>query len=401
MLIQRAYKTELDPTAEQIRRFRHCSEVTQCVYNYALGKRNEAYDRDASHLKSADIIKSWRSIRPAWTRGASSWCEHAALDALDAAYQNWFDICAGKRPKPEFRPRKDRKPNGFPKRRRDPTTFALWKIRNNHVKPGLIRLPNIGWVRLKERGYLPTSGVKINRATISQRAGRWFVSLQVEETVRDHTPAGPPIAVDLGITHLVTAVDAKGTVAYHDNPRALIVAQRKLRRLNKELARRTKGSANWRKTQEKIARANYRIACIRKHATHQATSDTVKRRDPQTLILEDLNVKGMLANHHIARAASDAAMGELGRQLRYKAEENGTEIIELDRWFPSSKQCPICGWMDDDLTLSDRIFRCAECGFTAERDYKACLSMLREAGKHPDSNACGEERSGPADVAAG
>ena len=210
--------------------------------------------------------------------------------------------------------------------------------------------------------------MRILSATVSERAGRWFVSVQVEEEVPDPTPAhGEPIGVDLGVKVLATL--SNGTT--YPNPKALERAQRKLRRMQRQLARQQKGSRNREKTRRQIARLHYRIANVRREALHQATSGIVatpalatagaSEAKPDTdrpvaVVLEELNVSGMLRNHHLARAIADVGMHEFGRQVRYKAAWSGSEVMVADRWYPSSKRCSECGEMRDELALSQRVY---------------------------------------------
>ena len=440
MLIQRAYKTELDPTPEQVDFLRLHSDVTRKAYNWALGKWNEVWDRnkgvpdeEREKLPSfGSLIAEFRAVRAKefpWALGVASRCEESAIRvSLKGGFERFFKMCKGEIPRPPFRPRKDLKPNGYPRfrsRHRGTMPFCFWSIKPEHVQRGRIRLQKIGWLKLKEKGYLPTvegSVKKINRATVSERAGHWFVSLQVEEEIPDRRPAAAPVGVDLGLSNLATVSDGE-SVEYYDNPQALRKLERKLRKLMKEFGRRhcrpgqanhmqkKRGgipcsynvkkrdepmSANARRTQEKIQRLHYRIACIRQDAAHQASHRIIEHWDPETVVVEDLNVAGMMKNTRLAKAIADAGMAEVKRQITYKAEWNGAQVVVADRWFASTKGCPECGNVKEVMRLDERTYHCAECGFTAERDHSACLSLLKEyvAGKPPDTqNACGEAGS--------
>ena len=183
-----------------------------------------------------------------------------------------------------------------------------------------IQLPRLGQLKLKEHGYLPREGVKILSATVSEKAGRWFVCAQVEEEIPDPEPAqGVPVGVDLGIPTLATCSDGTS----YENPKALQKALKKLRRLQRKLSRQDKGSSNREKTRKKIAHLHFRIANIRPDALHKATSGIVAKTKPNAqrpsmVVLDDLNVIGMLKNHRFARAIADVGMREEGRQLGYK-----------------------------------------------------------------------------------
>ena len=281
-----------------------------------------------------------------------------------------------------------------------------------HVFEGSIQLPRLGRLRLQERGYLPTSGVRILSATVSERAGRWFVSIQVEEEIPNPAPAqGEPRGVDRG----VKALAARSDGVIYENPRALAQAQEKLGRLQRQLSRQQKGGRNREKTRRKIARLHARISNIRRDALHKATSDIVARTKPdvewpRVIVIEDLNVSGMLQNHRLARAISDVGMYEFSRQVKYKAAWGGSEVVVADRWYPSSKRCSRCGAIKDELALSERLYECDQCGLVIDRDVNAARNLAQLAttrlshrpephaesssnatASSAESNACGED----------
>jgi len=163
-----------------------------------------------------------------------------------------------------------------------------------------------------------------------------------------------------------------------------------LKRLQRSISRKVKGSANRKRQQIKVARKHYRISCIRKNAIHQATSDIVKRFDK--IVIETLNVKGMMQNHCLAQVISDASFGEIARQLAYKAMWNGKEIVEANQWFASSKICSCCGHKKEILKLSERIFKCENCGLEIDRDLNSAINLANYSPtpKFGESEACGE-----------
>jgi len=260
-----------------------------------------------------------------------------------------------------------------------------------------IRLPHLGWLRLKEVGYLPGAGredVKVLSASLKEQAGRWFVSLSVKQTVPDRPqrPRTKVVGVDVGIKSL--AVTSDGQV--FENPRALARAMRRLRRAQKALARKQKGSNNRTKARRRVARLHYRVSCVRKDALHKATTAIV--RDIDVLCIESLNVSGMLRNRCLSRALSDTSLSEFLRQLTYKAEWAGVEVIEADRFYPSSKTCSGCGEVKSDLSLSDRTYECSECGLKLDRDLNAAINLKQLAASSAVS-ACGEDVRPPGELA--
>ena len=217
---------------------------------------------------------------------------------------------------------------------------------------------------------MPVTDVHILNATVSERAGRWFVSVQVEMEIPDPEPVEKPVAgVDLGINRLVQVSD--GT--YFENPRALIKAQAKLKRLQRVVSRRQKGSANHQKAVRQLAKAHARVANIRKNALHQVT--TWLARTKSAIALEDLNVSGMMKNHHLAQSIADVGLHEFRRQLQYKGPWYGCEIFLADRFYPSSKQCSQCGTVKGSLGLGQRRYHCENCGLVIDRDWNAAKNL--------------------------
>ncbi len=253
-----------------------------------------------------------------------------------------------------------------------------------------IQLPRLGRLRLKERGYLPTSGVRVLSATVSERASRWFVSLQVEmELPAPVGDAGKPVAgVDLGIATLATVSD--GMVV--ENPRALRRDLAKLRRRQRCVSRRQKGSANRAKAVKQLAQAHRRVANVRQNALHQATSRLARTKS--VVVLEDLNVRGMLQNHHLAQAIADVGMAEFRRQLTYKGAWYGCAVVVAGRFYPSTKRCSSCGHVKTEMVLSERTYTCDRCGLIMGRDLNAALNLAAwTTASSAGSYACGESVS--------
>ena len=255
-----------------------------------------------------------------------------ALRDLDRAYAHFYrrakEKKAGKNVKVGF-PRFKSKKNGL-------GSFRLTGTIS--VFENAIQLPRLGVLRLKERGYLPTSAAHILSATVSEKGERWFVSLQVEMEIPDPEPSEKPVVgVDLGISRMAQVSD--GMV--FENPRALKSILPKLKRFQREVSRRQKGSANQKKAIKRLAKVYARVTNIRKEALHQATSRLTKTKS--VIVLENLNVSGMLKNHYLAQAIADVGMYEFRRQLEYKGAWYGCEVKIADRFYPSTKRCSQCG----------------------------------------------------------
>jgi putative transposase len=184
-------------------------------------------------------------------------------------------------------------------------------------------------------------------------------------------PTGEIIGVDLGIKTL--AVLSDGTV--YQNPKHLENTQRKLTHLQRKLARQQKGSHRRVKTKAQIARVHAHISNRRADCIHKMTTEVVKTKRPLAIVIEDLNVSGMMKNHKLARAVSSASFSEIRRQFTYKCEWYGVQLVIVDRFYPSSKTCSRCGWVKPNLTLGDRVFRCEKCGHVQDRDLNAALNL--------------------------
>ena len=242
-----------------------------------------------------------------------------------------------------------------------------------------IVLPRLGRLRLKEWEYLPTGGVQILSATVSEQAGHWYVSLQVEEEQAAPKNTGPVVGIDLGIRNLATLSDGEVII----NPRHLKRRLKKLKKLQRVVSRRTKGGKNRKKAVRKLAKLHRQIKNQRRNTLHQVTTRLAKTKS--VLVIEDLNVSGMLKNHYLAQAIGDVGFYEFKRQLLYKASWYGSRVILADRWEPSSRRCSGCGWIDETLTLSTRTFQCDQCGLVLDRDLNAAINLKQLAGSSSDS----------------
>jgi putative transposase len=279
---------------------------------------------------------------------------------------------------------------GFPKFKSKKCGLGSFRLTGKiTVKTDKIKLPRLGWLRLKEKGYIPAcdaltrrllqDNVKILSVTVSEKARHWFVSVQVEQSLSIEKATGSPIGVDLGIKNMAVCSDLRE----FENPKAFHKDLKKLRRAQRELSRRKKGGKNREKSRRKVAILHYRIANIRSDAIHKATTSIVAKtkpieQRPSVVVIEDLAVSDMLKNHKLARAISDVGFGEFRRQLTYKTTWNGISLFIADRFFPSSKLCSACGAQNDKLTLDMREWIC-DCGARHDRDRNAAINLQRLA----------------------
>ncbi len=392
----RGYKTEL---RLHNRQRTHCLQhagAARFAYNWGLRRKKEAYQTGQKIPSAIALHKELNALKKPqfpWMYQVSKCAPQEALRDLDNAFAHFFRKCKLKKQG------QHRGKCGYPRfksRKRGIGSFRLTgsiKVTDKHIK-----LPHLGWLRLKEDAYLPTDA-HILAATVSEKAGRWFVSIQVEEPYTAHpAPQGAPIGVDLGIKALATVSDGR-IIA---NPKALRTALNKVRRAQRRLSRRHKGSKNREKAQRQLATAHYRVANIRRDALHKATATLVQTKAksaqqvPSVVVIEDLHVAGMVKNHRLAQAISDAGFGEFRRQLTYKAAQRGIALVVADRFYPSSKRCHECRQHNPNLTLNQREWVCPGCGCVLDRDLNAARNLAALAPTNVpqvlrERNACGDD----------
>ena len=316
-----------------------------------------------------------------WWSQNSKEAYNMGLYGLARGLSNWSKSRKGKR---------KGKRVGFPKFKSKNTTmrfaYSTGFTAPKFSDPYGLKLPRIGRVHCTENVYKRVDGARVIRISVSRRAGRWYASLTVErEPTVKPAPKGGAVGVDLGVKNLATLSD--GTVI--PNPRALGTRLKALRKAQKALSRKSEGSVRREKARESVARLYARVADVRADAINKAT--TMIASNYSTVCIEDLNVAGMVKNHHLARSVSDAALGEFRRQLEYKTARTGAVLRVVDRWYPSSKTCSNCGTVKAKLSLSERVFNCDACGLSLDRDLNAAIN-IRVAGSAPETlNARGED----------
>lgn len=373
MKINRAYKTELRLNNKQKTLCFKSAGIARFAYNWGLRQKIDLYKSTGKSPSAIDLHRKLNTLKKSdypWMYEVSKCAPQESLRNLDTAFRNFF--------------RNGNK--GFPKfksRHRGVGSFKLTGSIN--VENNRIRIPKIGWIRLKESDYLPTE-TKIISTTVSEKAGHWFVSVQVEKEV-EQNPTDNSTGVDVGVSHLATLSDGTN----FDNPKALRSNQKRLRLLQKSVSRKTnKLSNNRKKAVLKVRKQHYRISCIRKDASHKSTTAITKLYG--IIGIESLNVAGMLKDHSMAKSLSDAAMSEFLRQLKYKSEWNGCKIVEAPRFYPSSKTCNRCGNIQN-MPVKIRTYRCGSCDLVMDRDLNAAIN-LNKIAVSSTVTACGDSSDG-------
>jgi IS605 OrfB family transposase len=336
----------------------------------------------------ASLRKAWNSAKEdvaPWWRECSKEAFNTGLDTLARALKNWADSRSGKRAG---------RPVGFPrfKSRRRTTPSVRFTTGTIRVEPDRkhVVLPRLGRLKLHESARklarrLDAGTARIMSATVRRDGGRWYVAFCVEVERADRTPARPGsvVGVDVGIKHL--AVLSTGEPV--DNPRHLATAQQRMRRLGRALARKQgpdrrtgrRASNRWQRAANRLGRAHARVANLRRDGLHKLT--TRLTREHGTIVVEDLNVTGMLANRRLAKHIADAGFAEIRRQMAYKTEWNGGRLLVADRWYPSSKTCSGCGAEKAKLALSEREYHCEACGLDMDRDRNAAANLAALAAQ--------------------
>lgn len=358
-----AHKIKLNPTPEQEVYFRKACGTVRFAYNWGLAEWKRRHEAGES-VSWQQLDREFNAIKDEqfpWVREVSSVCPQYAFRCLGKAFGNFFRRVKDGEKKP-----------GCPRFKSKHHGRHTFYITNQTVKlaANSVFIPRLGWVNMTET--LRFDG-KINSAVVSYDGGRWWISISVEMPDVNVPVTGDPVGIDLGIKS--AAVCDNGRVL--ENQKHLGQELRKLRRLNRELARREKGSRGWWRTKDKLAKLHFRIRSRRLDAIHKFTTAVVK--EASIIGLENLNVQGMMQNRHLARAVSDVGMYEIRRQLEYKAKLYGATVILVDRWYPSSKTCHACGHKNDNLTLADRSWACPNCGCSLDRDINAARNLRDEA----------------------
>jgi putative transposase len=386
-----AHRVRLDPTPAQQEYFRRACGVARFAYNWALAEWQRQYAAGQKPTEAA-LRKQLNALKDKlpWMRAVTKNAPQQGVKNLGRAYANFFEDLAKYR-RGELPWKRVRVPTFKKKGRHE--SFRADNGPDKHHPDAVrtdgkrVRLPIVGWVAMREE--VRFAG-RILSATISRVADGWYASFAIEmEYQPDPRSDDTVIGVDLGITALATLSDGSKLFA----PKPLRRYLQKLKRLSRSLTRKQRGSRNRAKAKTKLARLHRRIADIRTDVLHKLTTSLTRYR---TIVIEDLNVAGMLANRTLARAIADVGFFEFRRQLQYKAEMAGSTVVVVDRWFPSSKLCSACGAKNGALTLSERIWTCAPCGTSHDRDVNAARNLARYAESSPAS-ACGAEGTGRED----
>lgn len=359
--LKRAYKYRFYPTGEQAEQLARTFGCVRYVYNRALAERSRAWTQEHRRVTYADtdkMLTGWkRDPETAWLTEPSKGPLQASLRNLQSAFDSFW-----------------RKQTRYPKfkkkgRSKDSATYfrGTFTYRHGQVKLAKMREPlDIRWSRPLPEGADPS------QVTVSRNArGQYHVSILVEETIEQYPSTDSVVGLDAGLTTTATLSTGEKIA----NPKHEKRDRQRLARAQRSLSRKQRGSKNRAKAKAKVAKIHGRIADRRRDHLHKLTTRLV--RENQVIAIEDLNARGMLSNHSLARAISDASWGEMRSMLEYKADWYGREVVAVDRWFPSSKQCSACGALRSSMPLNVREWECL-CGAVHDRDVNAAKNIRAE-----------------------
>ena len=376
----KSFKTEINPTEEQKVKIRKTIGTCRYIYNFYLAHNKELYDKGEKFM-SGKSFSVWlnneylpQNPDKLWIKEVSSKSVKHSIENGCIAFTRFF-----------------KHQSAFPNfKKKGKSDVKMYFVKNNpkdcRCERHRINIPSLGWVRIKEKGYIPTTkdGYVIKSGTVSMKADRYYVSVLVEilnNKIANNSNAG--IGIDLGLKDF--AIVSNGKTYKNINKSA------KLKKLEKQLIREQRSlsrkyenlkkgestqKTNIQKQRLKVQKLHHRIDTIRTDYINKTIAEIVKTK-PSYITIEDLNVKGMMKNRHLSKAIASQKFYEFRTKLQAKCNENGIELRVADRWYPSSKTCHCCGTVKKDLKLSDRIFKC-DCGYTEDRDFNAALN-LRDA----------------------
>ena len=373
----KSFKTEINPTEEQKARIRRTIGTCRYVYNFYLG-HNKALHDNGEKFMTGKSFSLWLNNEyipdnpdKTWIREVYSKAVKKSIEDGCTAFTRFF-----------------KHQSDFPKfKKKGKSDVKMYFVRNNpkdcQCERHRLKIPTLGWVRIKEKGYIPTTkdGYMIRSGTVSVKAGRFYVSVLVEiPDVNIDNNSNEGIGIDLGLKDL--AIVSNGKTYRNINKSAglkklekqLIREQRSLSRKYESLKKgESTQRANIQKQKLKVQKLHHKMDNIRTDHINKTIAEIVKTK-PSYITIEDLNVKGMMKNRCLSKAVASQKFYEFRTKLKAKCDENGIELRVADRFYPSSKTCHHCGSVRKNLKLSDRIYRC-ECGYVADRDLNAALNL--------------------------
>ena len=373
----KSFKTEINPTPEQKVKINKTIGTCRYVYNFYLSHNKALYDKGEKFM-TGKSFSVWLNNEYIPNNADKAWIKEVYSKAVKKSIENGCIAFT----------RFFRHQSNFPKfKKKGKSDVKMYFVKNNPkdcaCERHRLNIPTLGWIRLKEKGYIPTTkdGWKIKSGTVSIKAGRYYVSVLVEiPDTKAANNSGEGIGIDLGLKDL--AIVSNGKIYKNINKSARLrklekQLQREQRYLSRKYENLKKGEStqktNIQKQRLKVQKLHHKIDNIRTDYINKTIAEIVKTK-PSYITIEDLNVSGMMKNRHLSKAVASQKFYEFRTKLKAKCGDNGIELRVVDRWYPSSKMCHCCGCIKKDLKLSDRIYRCV-CGYVEDRDFNASLNL--------------------------
>ena len=372
----------LIPNNKQKTKLFQYANISRFAYNWALGREQENYKNGGKFISDKDLRKEFTQLKKtddyAWLNNVSNNVTKQAIKDACEAYRDFFK---GYTKFPRFKSKKHSVQKFYQDNVKIQFTDTHVKVEGFSTSKKKNK-QKLNWIRLAEHGRIPTD-CKYCNPRIKYDGVNWWITVGVEYEDCTEIPSNEGIGIDLGIKDLSICSDGSTYKNINKTQRVKKLEKRK-RRLQRSISRKyeknKKGgsyckTSNIIKSEKELLKLNHRLANIRQNYLHQSTTEIVKTK-PSYIVLEDLNVKGMMKNRHLSKAIQQQCFGEFRRQIEYKSAWNNIPVIIADKFFPSSKLCSCCGNIKKDLKLSDRIYKC-ECGNVIDRDYQASLNLKR------------------------
>lgn len=378
--MQKSFKTEINPTKEQIAKINKTIGACRFIYNFYLSYNRILYEEKKDFM-NGNVFSVWLNNEyipnnpdKLWIKGVYSKSIKKSIENGYMAFIRFFKY-----------------KSNFPKfKKKDKSDVKMYFYKNNKAdclsERHRIKIPTLGWVRLKEKGYIPTTedGFTVRSGTVSKKAGRYYVSVLIDIPDKINIKNNDfGIGIDLGLKEFAICSDR---IIYQNINKTNNIKkiEKKLKREQRKLSRKIISrkkeeftQKNFAKQKLKVQKLYQRLANIRTDYINKTINSIVKTK-PSFIVIEDLNVRGMMKNKHLSKAVAQQKFFEFRTKLINKCKENNIELRIVDRWYPSSKLCHNCGHIKKDLKLKDRIYVCSECGYVEDRDINASLN-LRDA----------------------
>lgn len=369
----KSIKVRLEPNNKQNSKMFQSAGTARWAYNWAVGRQEENYKNGGKFISDNDLRKEVTQLKQTeafkWLNDYSNNITKQAVKDACESYKKFFKKLSKK---PKFKSKRRSKPAFY-------QDTEKTKFTDTHV-----RLEKIGWVRLTEKNRIPVD-VKHSNPRVTHDGINWYISVGIEIEIENIKLTGESIGIDLGIKDLAIVSNIEKPYKNINKTKKVKKTEKKLRRLQRKVSRKylknKKGgsyckTSNIVKLEKEIIKVHRKLDNIRTDYKHKITTEIVKTK-PSRIVMESLNVVGMMKNRHLSKAIAKQGFFEFKAMIKYKAEKYGIEFVEADKWYPSSKTCSCCGHVKPKLSLSERTFKCESCGAEIDRDKNAAINLSR------------------------